>query len=250
MNPKYKILDNKLKGILIKVIQHQSAVIIAKQCGYDFIMYDCEHGIFDDSKLHDLMVFGNSIGIPSIVRVPQLSRKDVSRTLDSGATGIMVPMIETPEQVIKLVEWAKYPPIGKRSYSGGANTFYGPSGNHRENMDNMNNKTIVIAQIESGLGIENIESIAKVEGLDGVIIGPVDLSISLNLTDDVMNEKEITSIRKVCEVCKKNNLGFGIIGKLDMIQLFKDDINFMILAIDTNIIRDGFDKYIQSYKNI
>lgn len=250
MNLKDRILNKKLKGILIKVIQHQATVIIANQCGYDFIMYDCEHGIFDDSKLHDLMVLGNSINIPSIVRIPQLSRKDVSRTLDSGATGIMVPMIETPEQVEKLVEWAKYPPIGKRSYSGGANTFYGPSGGHRINMDTMNNRTIVIAQIESKLGVENIESIAKVEGLDGVIIGPVDLSISLGLTDDVMNEKEIEYIRKVCKVCKNNNLGFGIIGKLDMIKLFKDDINFMISAIDTNIIRDGFDRYIQKYNDI
>lgn len=247
---KEQLQNGKVNGILVKVASFPAIVIMAQQCGFDFIFYDCEHGILDEEKLHDLMVLGNCNGFPSIVRVPQLSKKDVSRMLDYGATGIMVPMVETKEQAIQLVEWSKYPPIGKRSYSGGANTHYAPGGNHAKNMREMNEKVISIVQIESIRGVENIDEILSVEGIDAAIVGPCDLGISMDNPDNVMDPKELEYIQCVADACKKYHKGFGIIGGMELLKYFKDDLSIFVGTIDLNLIRSGLIQNIEQYKQL
>lgn len=245
---KDKMLGGKLFGTLIKIVDNPAMLILAKDAGMDFVFYDCEHGMIPYERLHDLLLMGNSIGIPSLVRVPQLSRSDVSRALDCGAEGVMVPMIETVDQARLLVSWSKYPPIGNRSYSGGANTFYKPSGNHLMNMQELNHKTITIAQIETVKGVENVEAIAQVEGIDALIVGPADLGISMGYPDNVMDPKELAAIQKVADTCRRYDKGFGIIGSLTLIKEFKEDINLLISAIDVNLLRDGLKRYVDDYK--
>lgn len=247
---KDKMLGGKLFGTLIKIVDNPAMLILAKDAGMDFVFYDCEHGMIPYERLHDLLLMGNSIGIPSLVRVPQLSRSDVSRALDCGAEGVMVPMIETVDQARLLVSWSKYPPIGNRSYSGGANTFYKPSGNHLMNMQELNHKTITIAQIETVKGVENVEEIAQVEGIDALIVGPADLGISMGNPDNVMDPKELAMIQKVADACRKYGKGFGIIGSLTLIKEFKEDINLLISAIDVNLLRDGLKRYVDDYEEI
>ena len=95
MELKELIKQQKAKGVLVKALAHPSLVIMAQDCGMDFILYDCEHGVLSYEQLHDLIVLGNMRKLSSIVRVAQLARSDVSRILDCGACGVMVPMIET-----------------------------------------------------------------------------------------------------------------------------------------------------------
>ena len=245
------ILNNrKAKGIFVKECTFPAMVMLSQQSGMDFIFYDCEHGNINEEKLHDLMVLGNCNSFPSIVRVPQLSKKDISRMLDHGAQGIMVPMIETKQQAIQFVEWSKYPPIGKRSYSGGANTHYAPSGNHEINMKHMNETTLTIVQIESVKGVNNIDEILSVDGVDAVIIGPVDLGISMGILDNVMDEKILEMISKVVQACKKHNKYFGIIGKLSLLKYFKKDIDILVSAIDLNLLRSGLKQSVKEIEEI
>lgn len=250
MNIKKIAKNRKIKGLLVKIIDHPAMVIMAQNHGMDFIFYDCEHGVLANEKLHDLMVLGNVSNFTSIVRVPQLGRADVSRILDYGATGVMVPMVETKKQAMKLVEWSKYPPLGKRSYSGGANTHYGPSGNHENNMNMQNDRTISIVQIETLKGVENIDEILSVHGIDAAIVGPCDLGISINNPDNVMDPKELQLISKVARACKNHDKLFGIIGDMHLLNYFKEDINILIAAIDTNIIRDGIMRAVKEYEQI
>lgn len=250
MRFKERIFKEKLYGSFIKILTNPSVTILAKNAGFDFLFYDCEHGMFTYETLHNLILMGNAVGIPSFVRVPQLARGDISRSLDCGATGVMVPMIENREQAKLLVEWSKYPPIGYRSYSGGANTNYKPSGNHRNNMIELNESVISIAQIETVQGVMNIEEILSVEGIDAVIVGPADLAISLGIPGDYFNTMEIEAIDKVASACKKYNKGFGIIGKLELIKKYKDDINFLITKIDVDIIRDGFNQSVKDFNSL
>ena len=237
-------------GLLVKVVATPALNLIAKQSGLDFIFYDCEHGILSYKELHDLMVMGNTIDLPSIVRVPQLTRRDISQVLDLGATGIMVPMVETKQQALQLVEWALYPPLGKRSYSGGANTMYAPGGNHRENMDWLNKNTLILVQIETLDGVNNIDEILSVDEVDGVIVGPCDLGISMGIPDNVMDPLELETIQRVIESCRKHHKSFGIIGSLNLLEKFKDDMTWFISAIDTNILRDGLNKVMNDTKKL
>lgn len=239
MTLKERMLSEKLYGSFIKIITNTSITILAKNAGMDFLFYDCEHGMYTYERLHDLLLMGNAIDMPAFVRVPQLARGDISKALDCGSTGIMVPMIEDRIQAQKLVEWSKYPPIGKRSYAGGANTNYKGSGNHKNNMMEINNSVITVAQIETELGIKNIEEIVSVEGIDAIIVGPADLAISLGIPEDYFNTREIEAINKVVASCKKYKKAFGIIGKLTLIEKYKEEINLLITKIDLDIIRDG-----------
>jgi 2-keto-3-deoxy-L-rhamnonate aldolase RhmA len=247
---KERMLNERLYGSFMKILTNPSITILAKNAGLDFLFYDCEHGMYTYETLHNLILMGNAVGIPSFIRVPQLARGDVSRSLDSGAAGVMVPMIENKEQAKSLVEWSKYPPVGNRGYAGGANTNYRSSGNHRNNMNELNESVISIAQIETDLGIKNIEEIVSIEGIDAVIVGPADLAISLGIPGDYFNPIEIEAIDKVAAACQKYEKGFGIIGKLELIEKYKDKINFLITKIDVDIIREGFAKSVKDFEDL
>lgn len=250
MEIKERMLNEKLYGCFMKILTNPSITILAKNAGLDFLFYDCEHGMYTYETLHNLILMGNAVGIPSFVRVPQLARGDVSKSLDCGAAAVMVPMMENREQAELLVEWSKYPPVGNRGYAGGANTNYRPSGSHKNNMYEINKSVISIAQIETGLGVENIEEIISVEGIDAVIVGPADLAISLGIPGDFYNPVEIEAIDKVAAACQKYKKGFGIIGKLELIEKYKDKINFLITKIDVDIIREGFIRSVKDFDNL
>lgn len=250
MTLKEKATLHPQTGLLVKVIATPALNLIAKQCGLDFIFYDCEHGALSYRELHDLMVMGNAIDLPSLVRVPQLTRRDISQVLDLGAEGVMVPMVETKAQALQLIEWALYPPFGKRSYSGGANTMYAQGGNHRKNMEMMNHKTLIIVQIETMKGVEHIDEILSINEIDAVIVGPCDLGISMGILDDVMNPLELEAIQRVIDACHQHKKSFGIIGSLTLLERFKNDITWFISAIDTNILRDAIKQVMQDTKEM
>lgn len=245
-----KDINKNYYGMFTRITLNPAVYIMAKNAGLDFIFYDAEHAMLQMDKLHDLVLFGNNMGLSSFIRVAELSRKDVSAALDCGATGIMVPMIETAEEAYNLVQWSKYPPIGDRGYSGGANTNYSPLSTVRENLDAINDKTVTIAQIETKKGIENAEEIIKTEGIDAVIIGPVDLSISLGVENDILDKVQVEAIDKVVALCKKYQKTFGIIGENRILEHYKNDVNYLVSAFDTNIIRDGLIKAVKDYDDI
>lgn len=242
-----KCCDQKYKGLFVKMITNPALYLMAKNAGLDFVFYDNEHSVFTKTQLHDLMLFGNNIGIPSFVRVCDLTRKEVSQMLDCGAKGIMVPMIETRQQAELLVALSKYPPIGNRGYSGGANTNYAPSGGHRVNMQRLNETVVTIAQIETKLGIDNAQDIISTPGIDAIIVGPADLSISLGNVDNVMAEQELVAINKVAQLCRKYQKPWGIIGKNEMLKHYYSSINYLISAIDVNIIKNGLIEAVKTY---
>lgn len=238
---------NPACGLLVKVCDSAATVHIASQTGIDFLFYDLEHGMISDQRLLELILLGNALGIPSLVRVPQLARKDVSRTLDEGAAGIMVPMIESPDQARQLVQWAKYPPLGCRSYSGGANTGYGPGGSHALHMEQANRGTLVLAQIETLAGVDNCEAILDVPGISGAVIGPCDLSISRNDPDNMFADQEIAMITRVQAVCRQRGKFFGLIGPYRLMEALPWLADLAVAAIDTSLLRTGMDQAVRDF---
>ncbi len=242
--------DAHLGGLLVQVIDSAPVALMAKAAGIDFLLVDEEHGDVDDARLSTLMMLGNQIGLPTVVRAPQLARADVSRLLDRGASGVMVPMMETPEQARRLADWAKYPPLGRRSYSGGAHTAYGPSGHHATNMARANAGTLAIAQIETVAGVERVEEILAVPGIDAAVVGPCDLAISMGYPDAVGCPEELALIDRVRDACVAARKGFGIIGGNALIGRYARDINLMVSAIDVHILRDAFADAALDYQTI
>lgn len=239
-------------GTMIRFIRNSAIVCFAKHAGLDFFMMDCEHGAFTTETLHDMYMTAAAYGIEGFARVPVPTKDYVSRILDCGASGIMAPLTETVEQARQLVYYSKYAPIGNRGFSSGANTAY-RGGVHADIMKEANDRVWSIAQIETALGVENAEKIAAVEGIDALLIGPNDLSISLGVPGDLTNPIEIQAIKKVAAACKKHNKLFTVHSRPEFQALFKGYLSFIMQMGEGEFLSAGFKsikEYADKWENI
>lgn len=228
-------------GTMIRFCRNPIILNIAQDAGLDFVMIDMEQGSYSFELLSDFFIAASSMGIGAFVRVPELSRGYVSRALDLGARGVMVPMIETVEQAKALVEWSKYTPIGNRGMSAyGGHTRY-----HKEKdicgmMARLNEHMLTIAQIETAKAVQAVDDIAAVNGIDVLLVGPNDLSVSLGCPGDLNCPQEQEAILKVAQACQKNRKVFGIHGNLDLLGKWMPyGMNFIMNYTDIDIMADG-----------
>ena len=233
----------KVYGTMLRVSRNPAVCYLAKNASLDFVMFDCEHGNYSYESLHDMFLMGKALGLNGLLRVPQLSKDHISRALDCGAAGAMIPMTETVEQAQEIVWWSKYAPLGGRGYgSGGANTDYVGGGKHSEVMEATNRKIVSIAQIETKLAVDNADKIAAVEGIDVLLIGPNDLSISLGIPGDLMNPIELDAIAHVAASCKKHGKFFGLHAGIKLLEKFREELLFVMSQTDTDILAEGFSR--------
>ena len=152
--------------------------------GLDYIIIDTEHGPFDVESSINLIRAAELKGLTSFVRVKDISRPAILKNLDIGAMGLVVPCVETVDEAKKLVEWAKYYPLGKRGFFYARKAGYGYeefSKNIQGYFDTCNRETLLLPQCETKGCLDNIEEIAALDGVDGIFIGPYDLSVGLGI---------------------------------------------------------------------
>ncbi|RKK88453.1 hypothetical protein BFJ69_g308 [Fusarium oxysporum] len=150
--------------------------------GEDWVLIDCEHGHIDDYNMYLQISAISSSGVSPVVRIAAGEPWMVKRALDAGAHAIMVPMCETKEQAMQIVESAKYPSKSYPNGFRGTGAMFAPAAFNltgREYLLNANSNVMIFVQIESRKGVENVEEIAKVDGIDMLFIGPNDLASSL-----------------------------------------------------------------------
>lgn len=231
----------RVVGTMLRISRHTALIPLAMSAGLDFVMLDMEHGDYSMQTLADLALAGQFSRFPVFVRVPELARGYVSRALDCGVTGVMVPMVETAAQAEQFAQWAKYPPLGGRGLSSvGGHTGYLKMGAAEEMMRRVNGETLAIAQIETALAIDNIEAIAAVPGIDVLLIGPNDLSVSLGCPGRIDTPEEIAAIRKVAETAKKAGKIFGMhSGTAALASWVGHGMRFFMNDIDTAFIQRG-----------
>ncbi len=220
---------------MIRQARDPGAPAIFAAAGYDFAFIDMEHGNYSMETVADLIRGAKSVGIATIIRVPHLETYFISRVLDAGADGIMVPMTSTKEQAERIVRYSKYAPLGQRGFGGQlGHTDYRPV-KAAEFMKEANEGTLIVAQIETKEAIENIDAILGVEGIDVGLIGPNDLSISLGIPDQLNSEMINHAIEKVVEVAKKRKKASGIhIGNIESIRKWRTK-GMTVLAYSADI---------------
>jgi len=156
-----------------------SVAQIMGSSGYDWIAVDLEHGDFPKKNLADIfraLELGKTV---PFARLSDTSPTSIKQTLDAGAKGLIFPMIESGEQLADAISWALYPPEGKRGIGFcRANNF----GENFEPYFKQANQVTIVAQIEDIRAVNNLDAILSVKGLDAVMVGPYDLSGSMNLT--------------------------------------------------------------------
>ena len=220
---------------MIRQARDPGAPVIYGAAGYDFSFIDMEHGNYSMETVADLIRGAKSAKIAPVIRVPHLETHFISRVLDAGAEGIMVPMTSTREQAEAIVRYSKYTPIGQRGFgTQTGQTDYKPL-KAAEFMKEANEHTLIIAQIETREAIENIDAILGVKGIDVGLIGPNDLSISLGIPDQIGSEILMKAIDKVVETGKKRKKATGIhIGNVEAIKKWRSK-GMTVLAYSTDV---------------
>lgn len=207
-----KTLKEKLKSNEVTfgswlTIGHTSVAEILLQSPFDWLVIDMEHSAIPLETAQNFIAVIESKGASPLVRVGENNPNLIKRVMDAGAHGVIVPMVNSKEDAIRAVESVKYPPKGKRGVGLYRAQRYGEG--FDEYKDWLSENSIVIAQIEHIDAIKNIEEILSVEGIDGCIVGPYDLSGSMGIPGKYNDNKVIEALEKVKEICKKLNMPLG-----------------------------------------
>ncbi|MGY5369330.1 HpcH/HpaI aldolase family protein [Enterobacter oligotrophicus] len=184
-----------------------SAEIMGHQ-GYDAVTVDLQHGMIDfASALAMLQALSATPAVP-LVRVADDTPAQIMRLLDAGAYGVICPMISTAEQAQRFVSACRYPPQGNRSFGPARGLLYGGS----DYPLHANHEILTLAMIETREGLANIDAILDTEGLDGVFIGPNDLSLTLmgTASAESTHPDMLAAIERVVSRCREKHKIAGI----------------------------------------
>jgi 2-dehydro-3-deoxyglucarate aldolase/4-hydroxy-2-oxoheptanedioate aldolase len=183
---------------------------IAAEAGADFVMFDQEHTGWSVETIRMLVATTRSADVGAFVRVPATQYHLLARVLDVGAQGLMVPMVETEEQARLIVQSAKYPPQGRRGAGFGLAHDDYQDGDILEKMRTANEEGLLIAQIETAQGVENVDAIAAVDGIDVLWIGHFDLTNSLGIPGQFEHPDYLRSVDAVLAACARHGKSAGI----------------------------------------
>ncbi len=248
MNLKQKLKNNELTLGSWVTIGHPAIIDIMASAGFEWLVVDMEHTSIDLTMAHNLIATIQANGMKALVRVSKNEEVIIKRILDMGADGIVVPMVKSREDALEAIDYAKYPPVGKRGVGLFRAQKYGLGFDEYKKW--VNEELVIIAQIEHYEAVENIEEIITTEGIDGVIIGPYDLSGSMGYPGEYDREDVKDGIQKVLDVCKANNIpsGFHVIesdpSKLN--ERIEQGCTFLAYSLDFFFLgdsaRDGMKK--------
>lgn len=212
MHLKQKINQNQvILGTMLSEVYTPNIARVIKAGGMDYIIIDCEHGYFDFSQTANIVAVCKGFDLPVIIRIPSIQREFITKALDMGADGLLVPMVNSVEDVTKVISYAKYAPLGSRGISGTrAHTNY-DSSNLSSYVKQANETTIVLAQIETKEALTDAEKIASVEGVDGLIIGPNDLAMDLGTPGAINTEEMKNAVETVIHAASRANKASGIV---------------------------------------
>tara|TARA_B100000989_G_scaffold20176_1_gene13283 strand:+ start:2556 stop:3350 length:795 start_codon:yes stop_codon:yes gene_type:complete len=215
-------------------------VEVMRTAKFEWLVIDLEHTSINIDQCKSLIRTIQGEGMQSLVRVSSNSEVVIKRVLDSGANGVIVPMIKNKNDAMKALSYAKYPPYGKRGVGLSRAQKYGTGFN--EYKEWIKNEVVVIAQIEHIESVKNIDEILSVEGIDGYLIGPYDLSASMGYPGEY-NRKEVKSVLKNLEKSikkSKKSLGFHVIETDNkfIIEKIKKGYNLIAYSIDFLFLGD------------
>lgn len=214
--------------------------------GLDFVIIDNEHGPFETESTMDYIRAAELGGLTPIARVREISRPAVLKLLDIGAKGLIVPCVETVDQVKKLVEYAKYAPVGKRGFSPSRKDAWGfdypATEAMKENMRICNEETLLIPQCETVGCLEHIEEIAALSGVDGIFVGPFDLSISMGIPGEFQNPAFLAAVERILAACRKNHkISVIFTGNLDAVNAYYEQgFDAVAYSMDAALLVNAF----------
>ncbi len=215
-----------------------------KELGFEWFMVDTEHAQVNPETLAAMVAVAGADGPTPLVRVGNVDPYLVKQALDSGAHGLLAPLVSTADQARALVSFAKYPPEGVRGAAAAASSRYGTE--LSTYLRTANARILVGVQIETKEGVENVESIAEVAGVDLLFVGPQDLTLSLGLLDDRRNPRVHEAMRRVVDACERHGKipGTLIVDPEEKRAALDLGFRFISLASDVRFLLQGAKSYL------
>lgn len=179
--------------------------------GYDCVLLDTEHGPLTHETLQSMARACRAVGTLPLVRVPDHHPKQILRALDCGCVGVMAPQVETPEQAAAIVAATQYAPGGIRSLAGATPAARWGAVSLAEHVATSNASVVNLLQVETRRGLEAVEDIARVPGVDVLFIGPSDLSQSLGHPGEMGHPDVQAAFRRIIETGRAAGVAIGIL---------------------------------------
>lgn len=213
-----------------------------KTAGFDWLFIDMEHNSMSIDTAAQISVAAQDAGITPIVRVPGFEHFHATRALDGGAQGVVIPHVDTAEVAKQMVDNTKYPPMGHRSVTSALPQIDFGSYPIGELTPAINAATMVVVMVETPTGVENVEAIAAVKGVDSILVGTNDLCMEMGMPGQVGDPKVEAAMERVIAACRANGVHPGLGGVYDpsTMQRYVDmgmrfilagsDMSFMIAA--------------------
>ena len=217
---------------------HPSVTETFARAGFDLMFIDMEHSTISIEQGQRIIAASQAEGVPCIPRPVSHSNDYLKPLLESGADGLLIQMVETPEHVQALIRDVKYPPIGRRTY--GVNRAQAYGFDFDEYIQNWNATSTFMLQIESVKGVENIDQLLAFDEVDGVMIGPLDISGSLGVPGQTTHPLVIEASRKVIKACERHGKSCGTqvadANPASVNALFDLGYNYAILGSDLFVL--------------
>jgi len=228
---------------LIKLIRTVEAPMLLKTAGFDSILIDMEHSALTLDTTSQLCLASLYAGITPIVRVPSKDPFFVSRVLDGGALGVIVPHIRSAQDARDVVDAAKYPPIGHRSASAGLPQLQFRPLPAKVASPAINAATMVIPMIETVEAVEDVDAIAAVPGVDSLLVGDNDLTAEMGIPGQYEDPRFHDAYLRIISACKKHNVFLGVGGlhrRTDLLEKYCSlGANWMIAGTDALLLLDA-----------
>jgi 2-keto-3-deoxy-L-rhamnonate aldolase RhmA len=213
-------------------------------CGMDFVIFDMEHGRCDIGLMEQMIASCRGSGIVPMARVPDLNFSPLSRVLDVGARGVMVPRVETRQQTEEIVRQLKYAPQGRRGVAlGVAHDLYRAAG--AEFFAQANEEITVIIQVETVKAFENLDAIISVPGVDVAWVGHYDLTVSMGIPAQFDNPQVLEAMDELLGGCKRHGVAPGFLPPTpeSALHWIRKGFRMMSLGSDIGVFMDGMRKF-------
>ena len=237
---KEKILNNELcLGVGLRQSRTVDIGKIMATSGYDWLFIDMEHNSMDIDIASQISVAAQDAGITPIVRVPDFAHHHATRVLDCGAMGVVFPHVNDADIAKKLVSYCLYPPKGHRSMTGVLPQLDFKQQPIADVASTINKNMLIVIMLESPEAIDNVDSIAAVDGVDVILIGTNDLCMEMGIPGDYSNSKVKDAYIKVIKACKKYGKTPGMGGVYNeelMSEYIKMGMRFILSGSDLSFM--------------
>jgi 4-hydroxy-2-oxoheptanedioate aldolase len=230
--------DEPVMGLMmLSADPHMVGVIAA--AGFDFVMFDLEHTSLSYERLERLVHAADAADITPMTRVSSGQRSDILRALETGARGLMVPMVESAADAATAARFARYSPAGERgAYFLSYPSAYG-RGSMQEHAAASNDALLLIAQVETVTGVRNAAAIAATPGIDVLFVGPGDLSQSLGVPGELEHERVLSATQSVLDAAGEAGKWGGVIGPDNAARWMSKGAPFVIWHQEMTLVKQA-----------